>query len=112
MRYKLNLSSELKNRIGLWSKEKVPSGLGNTLEDKEIKKLWAKIIPFGGSLKKGAGETQFSDTNYKIKIRKSKRIITQNNWIIYQHQKYEIKYIVPDYKNNCYTDLYCNLIIE
>ena len=107
---KKSLSSKLNNRIEIWGKSKVTGDLGDTYEDTLIKKLWADIVPTGGSQRNGDGDTEYSETNFKIRVRKT--VLSEDNWIIYSGMRYDIKYILPNFDRNHYLDIYAELVIE
>ena len=45
------LASRLKNRIEIFRRERIEGTLGDTYEDKSLKKVWADIMPAGAGKK-------------------------------------------------------------
>lgn len=109
---KYNLVSALKNRVELWENIKVDTPLGKTKEPKIITKLWSDVIPLSGVLKNGQADTEYSNTNFKIRVRKSSREFRTDMWFIFKGQRYDIKYMLPDFETNAFIDIYCNLLVE
>lgn len=105
-----NFSSKLKNRIAIYKREKVQSGLGTTYEDILVKKIWAEIKFQSGSLINGEGYTEANNTRFKIRIRKTE--IDASHYIKYKDLVYEIEYIYPDFKSNSFIDLLVKLKTE
>lgn len=105
-----NLSSRLKNRIGIYKKEHVNGKLGTTYEDVLVKKVWAEIKFQSGNIANGEGETEANNTRFKIRIRKTE--IKSDYHIKYKDLVYEIEYIYPDFKSNRFIDLLVKLKTE
>ncbi len=95
---KKSLASQLNNRIEIWRDVQIEGDLGDTLEPTLLKKVWADMIPTGGSLKDGDGDTEYSEGAFKIQVRKGD--ILKSDWIMYEGQRYDIKYILPNFNKN------------
>ncbi|MEG0398289.1 MAG: phage head closure protein [Cetobacterium sp.] len=105
-----NLSSRLKNRIGIYKKESIKGKLGTGYEDTLVKKVWAEIKFQSGSIIGGEGDTEANNTRFKIRIRKTE--IKSDYHIIYKGLVYEIEYIYPDFKKNSFMDIMVKLKTE
>jgi SPP1 family predicted phage head-tail adaptor len=91
-----------KNTVGAWM-----------YKDGIIKKIWASVKPRSGNFNDGASNTKYSETQFKIRIRKSAYpSLNAKNWFKKGDTRFEIKYILPDYQNNEYIDAFCNVIEE
>lgn len=110
----MKLASKLKNKIEVWGNKRVKNELGAwDNEPKFIKKIHADIIPRTGSTKEGVANTEYADTKFKIRIRSNVcEDLTEQNWIVYKEKRYNIEYILPDYNNQEYIDLFCNVVTE
>lgn len=104
-----NLSSRLNNKIELWCEEKVKTDIGNTVEKKLIKKVWADIAPNNSSrsVANGPGDTKITNTKLKARIRKTD--ISTSNYIVFQSKRYEIEYVLPDFNKNAFMDIFLKL---
>jgi head-tail adaptor len=107
---KKSLASQLNNRIEIWRDVKTEGDLGDTLEPILLKKVWADMIPTGGSLKDGDGDTEYNEGNFKIKVRKGD--FKTSDWIIYQGQRYDIKYILPNFNKNNYMEIHAVIRLD
>ncbi|MBC2855252.1 phage head closure protein [Cetobacterium sp. 2A] len=105
-----NLSSRLRNRIGIYKKENIKGKLGTSYEDILIKKVWAEIKFQSGSIVNGEGDTAANNTRFKIRIRKTD--IKADYHIVYKGLIYDIEYIYPDFKKNSFIDLMVKLKTE
>ncbi|MGL5428577.1 MAG: head-tail adaptor protein [Cetobacterium sp.] len=105
-----NLASRLKNRIEIYEKKKISGKLGTTYEDVLIKKVWGEVKFQTGSVIGGEGETESSNTRFKIRIRKT--AIKSDYHIVFKGLVYEIEYIYPDFKKNGFLDLMVKLKVE
>lgn len=101
---KRSLASQLNNRIEIWRDTKIEGDLGDKLEPALLKKVWADMIPTGGTLKNGDGDTEYSEGAFKIKVRKGD--VKPSDWIMYQGQRYDIKYILPNFNKNDYMEIH------
>lgn len=104
------LASRLKNRVEIWEVGKKDTDCGIIPDPKKIKTVWANIVPQSGSLVNGEANTDYNNTRFKIKIRKTE--ILSSNYIIFQGKRYDIDYILPDYKNNSFIELFVTLKTE
>ena len=107
-----SLASKLNNRTQLWKYEKPASKVGKKKVPTLVKNpLWADIIPLSGSTSKGQADNEQNTTKFKISIRKT-NLVKSDMWIMYKDQRYDIKYILPDFNSNKFLELYCELEIE
>lgn len=105
------LASKLKNRIKIYRNMLVKGKLGDEQKSNLLKTVWAKIIPLNGKVVNGEGETQYSEKRFKIIIRKMD-IKENTDFIIYKGHRYQIDYIIPDYKDNSYLEVNTTLRID
>ena len=104
------LASRLKNRIEIWTPGEKEGEFGLEPDPHKIKTVWANIVPQSGSLRSGEANTEYNNTNFKIKVRKTE--ILSNYYIIFQGKRYDINYILPDYKNNKFLEIFATLRTE
>lgn len=106
-------TSHLNNRIELWGMAKTTNELGReSTEPKLIKKVWAKIMPRYGSINDGEADTEYSNTQFKIRVRRKSCKPTNAMWIVYEGERYNIKFVMDDFIKREYKDLYCNKVTE
>lgn len=105
-----SLASKLNNRIEIWGKKEIESKIGDSYDKVLLKKIWADVIPTGGSMINGQANTDYNDTNFKIKIRKTD--ISSDNWIMFKGQRYDIKYFLPDFNDNKFIEIFAVLKTE
>lgn len=108
---KRTLASKLKNRIEIYRNKLVNGKLGDEYKPELLKTVWANIIPLNGKIVNGEGETQYSEKRFKIIIRKTD-VKENTDFIMYKGQRYEIDYIIPDYKSNSYLEVNATLRID
>jgi SPP1 family predicted phage head-tail adaptor len=101
-------------RIEVWGYNKTTNEIGELDQEPSIiKTIWARIIPQTGSLKQQEGNTILSNVTHKIKIRYSSgKDITQNMWIMYKGNRFDIKYILNPYYSNEFLEIFCTEVIE
>lgn len=108
------ITSKLKNRVDVYTKQKVENELGE-IEYKyaKLKTIYAQIIPKTSNLKDGQAETEYVESTHKFKIRiKSLPDLDNTYRFVYRGQTYEVKYFDPDYQNNEFYEIYTRLVIE
>jgi SPP1 family predicted phage head-tail adaptor len=110
----MSLSSMLRNRIDVYGKVEST----NALNEKEynfgfLKSIWANIAPSSGNLQDGEVNTKYANISHKITIRKD-AIPNFNNemYFMFQGQRYDIEYYIPNYKLNDRIEIFCNLVVE
>lgn len=108
---KKSLASKLKNRIYIYRNTFVEGKLGDEYEPKLLKTVWANIIPLNGKVKNEEGETQSLEKKFKIIIRKTE-INDQTDYIVFKEQKYDIGFIIPDFRSNSFLEVYVALRID
>lgn len=104
------LACRLKNRIEIWEPGEIDTDYGIIPDPKKIKTVWANIVPQSGSLISGEANTEYNNTKFKIKIRKTE--ILSSYYIVFQGRRYDIDYILPDYKSNSFIEILATLRTE
>ena len=86
----------------------------NELEEDDVKpeifknNIWASIIPQTGSLQKQQADTILSNVTHKIKVRyETAKDVTDDMFIKYGEQKFEIKYILDPYMKHEFLEIFC-----
>lgn len=104
-----SLASRLNNRIEIYGKQKVEQYGATTYKEGFIKKIWADIQPLSGKgrVTKEEADTESSTVRFKITIRKTQ--IDESNIIVFKGNKFEIDYIIPNFNNNSYLEVFANL---
>lgn len=108
---KKSLASKLKNRIDIYRNSLVEGKLGDEYEPKLLKTVWANIIPINGKVVNEEGETQALEKKFKIIIRKTE-ISDETDYIVFKKQKYDIDFIIPDFKSNSFLEVHATLRID
>lgn len=106
---------KLNNRIEIWGNEKIKNEVGaEDVEPKLIKEIWADIISLDSNqdLKQGEANTKYSDAKFKVRIRYNAYNIKEDHWIVYKDMRFDIKYILPDFKHKKFKDIFCNVVTE
>ena len=101
------LASKLKNRIEIWDPGEKDSDYGITTDPILVKTIWANIVPRTGNLSLGEANTEYNNTKFKIRVRKTE--IESSYYIVFKEKRYSIDYILPDYKNNNFLEIYATL---
>ena len=104
------LASRMKNKIEIWEVGEQETEYGIIPNPKKVKTVWANIVSQSGSMVNGEANTDYNNTRFKIKIRKTE--ISSSNYIIFQGRRYDIEYILPDYKSNSFIEILAVLRTE
>lgn len=109
----------LNKRIEIWGKTPFQNEAGVTdFNEQKLKTVWANLESGvgsrvnRGSIKRGQAETEYTDVNHLIRIRHGSFDVKEDNWIIYNQLRFDIKYIVRDFNKKRFIDLHCSLITE
>ncbi|WP_077369707.1 phage head closure protein [Anaerosalibacter sp. Marseille-P3206] len=108
------MTSKLRNKVDVYTKQKVENELGE-IEYKyaKLKTIYTQIIPKTSTLKDGQAETEYVESTHKFKVRiKSLPELDNTYRFAYKGQTYEVKYFDPDYRSNEFYDVYTRLVIE
>lgn len=109
-----SLSIRLRNRIDVYGKKPITNELDEEdFEFGKIKSIWSEIIPTGGSLKTGEGNTIYASVTHKITVR-SKAIpnLTNDMYFMYKGQRFDINFFQLHYKFNDCIEIMCNLVVQ
>lgn len=103
----------LTKRIEVYSKTPIENELG----EKDfsyflVKKIWAEIVPTTGSKQDYQGNTERIAISHKITIRKNAIELTPDMYFIFDGQRYDINYYIPNYKLNNSVEVFCGLVVE
>ena len=106
-----NLSRRLCNKVEVWSNVEYENELGEKdYSQQKIKSIWAEIKPVNGAIKTITGDIIQVDMKYKITIRSNSiRELKNNMYFIYQGQRYNIDYSIPNFKYKDSIEIYCTL---
>ena len=106
-----NLSRRLCNKIEVWGSVECENELGEKdYYFQNIKSIWAEIKPVNGAIKTITGDIIQVDMKYKITIRSNSiRELKNNMYFIYQGQRYNIDYFIPNFKYKDSIEIYCTL---
>lgn len=105
-----SLASRMKNLIGIYEKKKVQGKIGTTYEDVLIKKIWAEIKFRSGNLNEGQGNTEYSNTKFRVRVRKTK--ISEDNYIVYKAIIFKVWVNIFNFKFKAFIDLNIKLKTE
>lgn len=108
------LASRLSNKIDVYGKIKFINELDETdYRWDKIKSVWSEIIPTGGSLKTGQGDTIYADITHKITIRNNAiPNLTNDMYFMYKKLRFDINFFQPNYKYKDSIECMCNLVIQ
>ncbi|MFL0168289.1 phage head completion protein [Candidatus Clostridium helianthi] len=108
------LADRLNNRIDVYGKIKFENEFHE--EDyhfDKIKSVWSEIIPTGGSLTTGQGDTIYAKITHKITVRdKSIPNLSNDMYFMYKGLKYDINFFQPNYKYKDAIEIMCTLVIQ
>lgn len=101
-------ASKYNKRIEIWGKVKFENDLlQDDYKDTCIKTIWASIRPQTGKLMNQTADTVVSNTTHKIICRYSAgKDIKDDNWIIYNGKRYDIKYILNPFEANIEIEIF------
>lgn len=106
---------ELRHRIEIWC-DNIPfiNELGeDDFKPDKIKTIWAAIVPQTGSLQKQQADTLLSNVTHKIIVRYGAgKDITQDMYIMFRKQRFDIKYILNPYFKNESLEIFVEQVIE
>lgn len=109
-------AGRLRNKIDVYAKTKTTNVLGQTdFEYTFLKSVWVEIAinNKGNREKENVGNTTFTETSFKISLRKSAiPNLSRDMYFMYQGQKYDIEYFIPHFKNKDIVEVYCKLVME
>lgn len=108
------LTSKLRNRVEVHTKQKVKNELGEWEYKYALYKvIYAQIIPMRSILKQGQADTEYVESTHKLKIRiKSLPELDNTHRFKYQEQTYEVLYFDSDFQSNEFYEIYTRLVIE
>lgn len=108
------LADRLKNLIEVWGKVKFTNDfLEEDYKWDKLKCVWSEIIPIGGSLAAGQGDTIYSKVTHRITIRdKSIPDLSNDMYFIYNGLRYDINFFQPNYKYKDAIEIMCTLVIQ
>ncbi|MGK0467146.1 phage head completion protein [Clostridium sp.] len=110
-----NITSKLNCKVELWGLVPFENELGEWDTEKRIIKpiVYCNISPSSASQSNNSGVTEIITHNYKITCRvKSILIPKVDMFFKFKGLKYEFKYWNPDFKNNEFLEIFCELVIE
>lgn len=106
-------SGKLNKFVEIWKKVKtgeIDAVGGDETVDTLLFKRWANMEPRTGSLLMGrAQNTMLSKTTHKIIMRYSEEV-TPGCWIVYNGHRFDIDYILPDFKKE-WLEIYAQEVI-
>ena len=110
----MNLSSRLKNKIDVYGRVKYTNKLDQIdYKYEKVKSVYSEITVQNGTVKDGQGNTIYADISHKIVIRNNAiPSLTKDMYFIFDGQRYNIKYFVPNYKYRDSIEIFCNLVVE
>lgn len=108
-----NLSRKLNNKIDVYEKKQIENELGEVdFEYSKVKSIWCEIKPTTGSIKTVVGDIIQVDMKYKITIRSNSiKELTNDMYFMYKEQRFDIDYLIPNFKYKDSIEIYCNLVI-
>lgn len=106
-----NLTKRLKNKIEVWGNVETKNEIGEKdYIQKKIKSIWSEIKPVNGTVKTVTGDIIQVDMKYKITIRSNSiKELKNDMYFIYHGQRYNIDYLIPNFKYNDCIEIYCTL---
>jgi SPP1 family predicted phage head-tail adaptor len=106
-------SGRLKNKVDVYKKISFVNELGE--EDYKYDSnfsIWVEIVPTSGSVQQSQGNTTFTDTGYKFTIRaNSIPDLSNDMYFMFKNQRYNIKYLNPNYKFRDSIEIFCSLVV-
>lgn len=110
----MGLSSRLNCRIQFWGKMPFINDLGESdFRYEPLKTAWAEVIPTGGSDRGGQGGTVYAEVTHKITVRTGTvPELTNDMYVTFRGQRYDVKYSIPNYKQRDRVEIYCSLVVD
>lgn len=108
----MNLSERLNCYIDVYGKMEIRNELGELdFKYSKISSLWAEITPQGGSNRNSQADTIWAEISHKFTIRSGviKKELTNDMYFMFQGQRYDIKYFIPNYKYRDCIEVFCSL---
>lgn len=110
----MGLSSRLNCRVRLWGRTSVVNDLGESdFAYKPLRDVWAEVLPTGGSEQGGQGGTVFAEVTHKVTVRAGALPeLTNDMYLTFRGQRYDVKYAIPNYKLRDRIEIYCRLVVD
>lgn len=101
------------NRVAeLWGKIETTNELGEfDYNPRKIKDLYVGIVPQTGNMAKAPADTIMAKITTKFTCRYQKGI-TEEMWLIYGGEQYDIKYIQDPYASHKVLEIFCEKVVE
>lgn len=108
------LADRLNNRIEVWGKVKFSNDfLEEDYKYDKLKSVWSEIIPTGGSLATGQGDTIYEKVTHKITVRdRSIPNLMNDMYFMYKGLRYDINFFQPNYKYKDAIEIMCTLVVQ
>lgn len=109
-----NLSKRLNCKIDVYGKVPFENKLGEKdYKDGYIKFVFAEILPTGGTVKTTEGDSIYAEVSHKITVRNNSIPgLIENMYFMYKGQRFDIKFMQPNYKYKNSIEIMCNLVVQ
>lgn len=108
------LTSKLKNKVEVFTKNKVLNELGiYEYEYTKLKDSYMQILPKSSKITKGEADTEKVESTHIFKCRVRSIPDLDNTYRLkYKDLTYEVTYFDYDFKDNEFFEIYTRLVIE
>lgn len=107
-----SITARLNCRVELWEARETENELGQLdMEHMRLCGLWAEVLPVSGTEKSLPAGSLYAEVSHKITIR-PRGGLKPGMYFIYNGQRYDIKWFMPNYQKKDRLELYCRLVVE
>jgi SPP1 family predicted phage head-tail adaptor len=78
----------------------------------KLKSIWAEITAESGSVKKGEADTETVEVTHKMTIKADDVELSNDMYFIYDGQRFDVKYFMPNYRYKDRINVFCTLVME
>lgn len=105
--------AQLNCAIDVYSGTEGPNELGEVCYTySKLITISAEIIAETGSVKKGEADTETVEVTHKVTIKADDVELSNDMYFIYNGQRYDVKYFMPNYRYNDRIDVFCVMVME
>ena len=109
-----DITKRLRHFVEVYHTIETENELGENEKKPELfKKAYCEIIPLNSTVKNGEANTEANQHQFKFTFRiKSLSGLNKDWFFLFEGSKYEIIYYNRDFKDNQFTEVFCNRIEE